>query len=34
MNGSGVKGKNGGCKSNECHTFIVSSVNDAEVLPF
>jgi hypothetical protein len=34
MNGSGVKGKNGGGESDGCHTSIASSVDDAEVLPF
>jgi hypothetical protein len=34
MDGSGVKGKNGGCESDECHTSIASSVDDAKVLPF
>jgi hypothetical protein len=34
MDGSGVKGKNGGTESDECHTFIASSVYDVDVLPF
>jgi Gti1/Pac2 family len=33
MDGSGVKGKNGGGESDGCHTSIASSVDDAEVLP-
>jgi hypothetical protein len=34
IDNSGVKGKNGGGKSDGYHTSITSSVDDAEVLPF
>jgi hypothetical protein len=34
MDGSDVKGKNGGGELDGCHTFIASSMDNAKVLPF